>query len=124
MLASCVNATGIIASRLAQAPPDLLVPQTLQTMDRNTGYGIARRIEQVSANALLINQGTIYASPVRLQHRGWISAAGRVGQQLAVPLYTLDPQRAALTAPETSYWRSLTSVVERVLQGRSHGGDQ
>ena len=59
---------------LLQGTLDLLVLQTLHTMGPQHGYGIARRIEQVSGNTLLINQGTIYASLVRLQHRGWIVA--------------------------------------------------
>ncbi len=48
--------------------------QTLLTMGAMHGYGIARRIEQVSGDEILLNQGTIYASLVRLQQRGWISA--------------------------------------------------
>ena len=47
------------------------------------GYGIARRIEQVSDDPVLINQGTIYASLVRLQQRGWICGVGRLRQQSA-----------------------------------------
>jgi PadR family transcriptional regulator, regulatory protein PadR len=53
---------------------DLMVLQTLATMGSLHGYGIARRIEQVSADKVLLNQGTIYAALVRLQQRGWITA--------------------------------------------------
>src|SRR5690348_5186520 len=59
---------------LLQGTLDLMVLQTLQTMGPLHGYGIARRIEQLSDNQILLNQGTIYASLVRLQQRGWISA--------------------------------------------------
>ena len=59
---------------LLQGTLDLLVLQTLALMGSLHGYGIARRIEQVSGNEILLNQGTIYASLVRLQQRGWISA--------------------------------------------------
>src|SRR5580704_12991721 len=56
-----------------QGTLDVMVLQTLETMGPMHGYGIARRIEQVSENEILLNQGTIYASLVRLQQRGWIS---------------------------------------------------
>ncbi len=60
---------------LLQGTLDLMVLQTLETMGALHGYGIARRIEQLSQDQVLLNQGTIYASLVRLQQRGWISAA-------------------------------------------------
>ena len=53
---------------------DLMVLQTLAAMGSLHGYGIARRIEQVSGNQVLLNQGTIYASLVRLEQRGWIAS--------------------------------------------------
>ena len=59
---------------LLQGTLDLMVLQTLTSMGPLHGYGIARRIEQVSGNEVLLNQGTIYASLVRLQQRGWICA--------------------------------------------------
>ena len=67
---------------LLQGTLDLMVLQTLAAMGSLHGYGIARRIEQASGEAVLLNQGTIYASLVRLQQRGWISAdMGHLGQQ-------------------------------------------
>src|SRR5215470_16349690 len=57
-----------------QGTLDLMVLKTLQALGPQHGYGIARRIEQVSRDALRLNQGTIYASLVRLTERGWISA--------------------------------------------------
>ena len=51
-----------------------MVLQTLAALGPLHGYGIARRIEQVSGNEVLLNQGTIYASLVRLEQRGWISS--------------------------------------------------
>ena len=59
---------------LLQGTLDLMVLQTLAAMGELHGYGIARRIEQISGDTILLNQGTIYASLVRLQNRGWISA--------------------------------------------------
>lgn len=59
---------------LLQGTLDTMVLQTLHTLGPLHGYGIARRIEQVSGDKVLLNQGTIYASLVRLQQRGWIAA--------------------------------------------------
>ena len=59
---------------LLQGTLDLMVLQTLAAMGEMHGYGIARRIEQVSGDEVLLNQGTIYAALVRLQQRGWIDA--------------------------------------------------
>ena len=65
---------GGIEIGLLQGTLDLMVLQTLAAMGSLHGYGIARRIEQVSGDEVLLNQGTIYASLVRLQQRGWIWA--------------------------------------------------
>lgn len=59
---------------LLQGPLDLMVRKTLHVMSPLHGYGIARRIEQLRGHEVLLNQGTIYASLVRLQQRGWIAA--------------------------------------------------
>ena len=61
-------------SEVMQGTLDLMVLKTLQSMGPQHGYGIARRIEQISNDVLQLNQGTIYASLVRLQQKGWISA--------------------------------------------------
>src|SRR5947208_14100362 len=59
---------------LLQGTLDVMVLRTLESMGPLHGYGIARRIEQASGDEVLLNQGTIYASLVRLQNRGWIAA--------------------------------------------------
>ena len=61
-------------SDVLQGTLDLMVLQTLAAMGPQHGYGLARRIEQVSDDVLQLNQGTIYASLLRLQQRRWISA--------------------------------------------------
>src|ERR1019366_10277294 len=75
----CGNATGdrTMSSEkldLLQGTLDVMVLKTLAAMGPMHGYGIARRIEQVSGNAVLLNQGTIYASLVRVEQRGWIAS--------------------------------------------------
>jgi len=86
------------------------------------GYGIARRIEQISGNQVLLNQGTIYASLVRLQHRGWISAEwGISGNNRKAKFYSITPRGQKQLAADTAYWRRLANVMGRVL-ATSHGG--
>src|SRR4051794_17768480 len=62
-------------SEILQGTLDLMVLQTLDAMGPLHGYGIARRIEQISDDVLSLNQGTIYASLLRLQQRRWIAAS-------------------------------------------------
>lgn len=101
---------------LLQGTLDLLVLQTLSAMGPQHGYGIARRIEQISGHALLINQGTIYASLVRLQQRGWIAAEwGTSDNNRRAKFYRLTAAGTRQLKTETAYWRSLTAIVERVL---------
>ena len=67
---------------ILQGTLDLMVLKTLDSMGAMHGYGIARRIEQISAKALAVNQGTIYLCLIRLVQKKWISAAwGSVGKQ-------------------------------------------
>jgi Transcriptional regulator PadR-like family len=59
---------------ILQGTLDLMVLQTLASMGTFHGYGLARRVEQRNGDEVLVNQGTIYASLLRLQQRRWISA--------------------------------------------------
>jgi PadR family transcriptional regulator len=72
-----------------QGTLDLMVLQTLDTMGPLHGYGIARRIEQISDAVLTLNEGTVYASLMRLQQQGWISASWgiptTIGKQSSTP---------------------------------------
>ena len=80
---------------LLQGTLDLMVLQTLAAMGSLHGYGIARRIEQVSGNEVLLNQGTIYASLVRLEQRGWIKSSGAFPATIAKPSFIPSPKQAA-----------------------------
>jgi transcriptional regulator len=103
---------------------DLLVLQTLVTMGPLHGYGIARRIEQSSGDEVLLNQGTIYASLVRLQQRGWIVAEwGTSDNNRRAKYYSITRSGRKRLAAETSYWQRLTAVIGRVL-APSEGGKQ
>ena len=101
---------------LLQGTLDLLVLQTLVSMGPLHGYGIARRIEQTSGNEVLLNQGTIYASLVRLQQRGWIKGEwGASEKNRRAKYYSITPSGRKRLAEETSYWQRLSAVIGRVL---------
>jgi transcriptional regulator len=101
---------------LLQGTLDIMVLQTLATMGALHGYGIARRIEQVSGDTILLNQGTIYASLVRLQQRGWISAAwGTSDNNRKAKYYSITRSGRGQLVKDSAYWRRLSSVVDRVL---------
>jgi len=109
---------------LLQGTLDLLVLQTLVAMGPLHGYGIARRIEQSSGDEVLLNQGTIYASLVRLQQRGWIVAEwGTSDNNRRAKYYSITRSGRKRLAAETSYWQRLTAVIGRVL-APSEGGKQ
>src|SRR3954467_7022835 len=101
---------------LLQGTLDVMVLQTLATMGALHGYGIARRIEQLSADQVLLNQGTIYASLVRLQNRGWISAAWGVSDNnRKAKFYSITKAGKRQVTAEKSNWLRLAAVVGRVL---------
>jgi transcriptional regulator len=110
---------------LLQGTLDLMVLQTLAGMGPLHGYGIARRIEQVSGEEVLLNQGTIYASLVRLQQRGWISAEWGVSDNnRKAKFYAITRQGRKRLAHDTAYWRRLTDVIGRVLAFPSEGDER
>jgi PadR family transcriptional regulator, regulatory protein PadR len=101
---------------LLQGTLDLMVLQTLDTMGPLHGYSIARRIEQVSGNELLLNQGTIYASLVRLQQRGWISANwGVSGNNRKAKFYSITKSGKRQRKQDQTQWQRLATVMSRVL---------
>jgi PadR family transcriptional regulator, regulatory protein PadR len=110
---------------LLQGTLDLMVLQTLSTMGALHGYGIARRIEQVSGNQILLNQGTIYASLVRLQQRGWISADwGSSDNNRKAKFYAITRKGRKQLADDAAYWERLTGVMGRILAMQADGGEK
>lgn len=101
---------------LLQGTLDLMVLQTLAALGPQHGYGIARRIEQVSGNQVLLNQGTIYASLVRLEQRGWIESNwGVSGNNRKAKFYAITENGRKQLAKDARYWERLTGVMDRVL---------
>jgi PadR family transcriptional regulator, regulatory protein PadR len=104
-------------SEILQGTLDLMVLKTLDVMGPLHGYGIARRIEQISEEVLRINQGTIYASLVRLQQRGWISAAwGASENNRKAKFYSITRSGRKQLSAEAENWERIASVMGRMLQ--------
>src|SRR3982750_2309883 len=107
---------------LLQGTLDVMVLRTLSTIGPLHGYGIARRIEQVSSNEVLLNQGTIYASLVRLQRRGWIAGKwGTSDNNRKAKFYSITKAGQKQLAKDTAYWQRLSAVMGRVLSLESQG---
>jgi PadR family transcriptional regulator, regulatory protein PadR len=108
---------------LLQGTLDLMVLQTLDAMGPLHGYGIARRIEQLSGDEVLLNQGTIYASLVRLQQRGWIAAEWGVSENNRnAKFYAITRAGKRQMKQDKSHWERLAAVMGRVLAVADAGG--
>jgi PadR family transcriptional regulator PadR len=104
-------------SEVLQGTLDLMVLKTLAAMGPLHGYGIARRIEQISEDVLQLNQGTIYASLVRLLQQGWISAAwGTSENNRKAKFYSITKAGRRQLDREKENWQRIAGVVGRVLQ--------
>jgi PadR family transcriptional regulator, regulatory protein PadR len=101
---------------LLQGTLDMLVLRTLTAMGPMHGYGLARRIEQVSGNQILLNQGTIYASLVRLQQRGLIAAEwGASDNNRRARFYSVTKAGRKQLSEEAKSWSRFTEVVGKVM---------
>lgn len=101
---------------LLQGTLDIMVLQTLDVLGPQHGFGIARRIEQLSGDEILLNQGTIYASLVRLQQRGWIAAKwGLSDSNRKAKFYSLTRAGKRQIKKHLTQWERLLAVMARVL---------
>jgi PadR family transcriptional regulator len=97
---------------------DLLVLKTLESMGPLHGYGIARRIEQISENLLHMNQGTLYPALLRLTQRGWISAKWGVSENnRRARFYSITKAGQKQLAAETENWERMSAMIARLLAG-------
>src|SRR5215467_15217420 len=104
-------------SDILQGTLDLMVLRTLDVMGPLHGYGLARRIEQVSEDVLQLNQGTIYASLLRLQQRRWISAAWGVSDNnRKAKFYAITKAGRKQLAHQAANWERIASVIARLLR--------
>ena len=104
-------------SDILQGTLDLMVLQTLDAMGPLHGYGIARRIEQISEEVLQLNQGTIYAALLRLQQRRWISASWGVSDNnRRAKFYAITKSGRKQLATATNNWTRIAGVISRMLR--------
>jgi transcriptional regulator len=98
-----------------QGTLDLMVLQVLDTMGPQHGYGIARRIEQVSGDLLKLNEGTVYTALLRLQHQRWISTSwGTSENNRKAKFYTITAAGRHQLAREVDSWDRLAGVIARL----------
>ncbi|HEV3201816.1 MAG TPA: PadR family transcriptional regulator [Bryobacteraceae bacterium] len=104
-------------SEILQGTLDLMVLKTLEAMGTMHGYGIARRIEQLSEEALLVNQGTIYLCLVRLVQKRWIRAEwGTSENNRKAKFYSITNAGRKQLAVEAKDWERVSGVIGRLLQ--------
>ncbi len=102
---------------ILQGTLDLMVLKTLDAMGPMHGYGIALRIEQLSEEALRVNQGTIYLCLIRLVQKGWIKAEwGTSENNRKAKFYDLSKAGRKQLAAETQNWERISGVIGRLLQ--------
>jgi PadR family transcriptional regulator, regulatory protein PadR len=100
-----------------QGTLDLMVLQTLDTIGPQHGYGIARRIEQISEDTLKLNEGTVYASLMRLLQRRWISASwGTSENNRKARFYAITKTGRRQLTEETANWERIAEVMARLLR--------
>jgi PadR family transcriptional regulator len=105
-------------AEVLQGTLDLMVLKTLEALGPIHGYGIARRIEQVSEDLLQMNQGTLYPALLRLEQKGWISSKWGVSENnRRAKFYSLTKRGSKQLAAETASWERISAVISRLLEG-------
>ncbi|HEY3455770.1 MAG TPA: PadR family transcriptional regulator [Bryobacteraceae bacterium] len=103
-------------SDILQGTLDLIVLKTLDTLGPTHGYGIAVRLQQVSANILQLNQGTLYPALLRLEQKGWIrSEWGESENKRRARFYSLTKAGKKQLREERANWERFAGVMQRVL---------
>ncbi len=103
-------------SEVLQGTLDLMILKTLHALGPLHGFGIARRIEQVSEDVLQLNEGTVYTSLLRLQQQGWIhSDWGTSENNRKARFYSITKSGMKQLARETENWNRISGVIGRVL---------
>ncbi len=103
-------------SEVLQGTLDLMILKTLEALGPLHGYGIARRIEQISEDVLQLNEGTVYTSLLRLQQRGWISSGWGVSENnRKARFYSITRTGRNQLAAEAENWERISGVIARLL---------
>jgi PadR family transcriptional regulator, regulatory protein PadR len=104
-------------SEVLQGTLDLMILKTLRALGPQHGFGIARRIEQVSEDVLSLNEGTVYSSLLRLQQQGWIVAKWGVSENnRKARYYSITKTGLKQLAIETENWERISGVITRILK--------
>jgi PadR family transcriptional regulator, regulatory protein PadR len=99
---------------------DLIILKTLDTLGPLHGYGITRRIRQVSEDLIRLNQGTLYPALLRLEQKGWIrSEWGLTETKRQARFYKLTAAGRRQLGQEATKWDRMAFVMLRVLRGTS-----
>ncbi|MGA2261271.1 MAG: PadR family transcriptional regulator [Acidobacteriota bacterium] len=102
-----------------QGTLDLMVLKTLEMLGEMHGYGIARRIEQVSQEVLQLNQGTLYPALVRLEQRRWIKSRWGLSETgRRARFYSLTQAGRKQIEAESENWRRTAAVMARFLEAQ------
>src|SRR3981081_2728523 len=114
------NIQGVLVSaetsEVLQGTLDLMILKTLYALGPLHGFGIARRIEQVSEQVLKLNEGTVYTSLLRLQQQGWIGSEwGASENNRKAKFYSITKQGQKQLARETENWARISGVIGRIL---------
>lgn len=105
-------------AEVLQGTLDLLVLKTLDTLGPLHGFGIARRIQQASQDALLLNQGTLYPALVRLEQRGWIRSKWGISENnRRARFYSLTKAGRKQLTVEAQSWERMATIITRLLVG-------
>jgi PadR family transcriptional regulator, regulatory protein PadR len=105
-------------SELLQGTLDMLVLKTL-TNGANHGYGIARRIRQLSEDVLQVEEGSLYPALHRLEKRGYLKAEWRRSENnRRAKFYSLTPRGRTQLKHEAASWGQLSTAIEKVMNAR------
>jgi PadR family transcriptional regulator PadR len=111
------RAVNIKKSEVLQGTLDLMILKTLHALGPMHGFGVARRIEQVSRDILQLNEGTVYTSLLRLQQQGWITAEwGLSENNRKAKFYSITKRGQKQLEVETENWERIAGVIGRVLR--------
>lgn len=104
-------------SEVLQGTLDLMILKTLHALGPQHGFGIARRLEQVSGDVLQLNEGTVYTALLRLQQQGWITAEwGTSDNNRKAKFYAITKRGRKQLEVETENWERISGVMARVLR--------
>jgi len=104
-------------SEILQGTLDLMILQSLASMGPLHGWGIARRLEQISEDLLFLNQGTIYPALVRLEQHGWIKSEWGVSENnRRAKFFAITKSGRRQLAKEADNWQRIADIMSRLLQ--------